>query len=160
MRIPTEWAGAYWLSNEIALALLFFAWKRPAVSRFLFAVIFLSASVINTRLALVNPTEYLDYAEFTVLEAYRQFILGYFAQHTQTFVLSIAAGQALIGVFLLSKKTFRLGAFGASVFLLAIAPLGVGAAFPFSLTCVAALLILERKQARAMEPHAELAAGV
>ena len=158
MRIPTEWAGAYWASNEIALALLFLAWKCPAVSRILFSVMFLSASVINARLALIHPAEYLDYAKFTFLEPYRQFILGYFAEHTQPIVLAIALGQALIGAFLLAKRTTKVGAFGASAFLLAIVPLGVGSAFPFSLVCVLALAVMVRQTASAgHEAKSELA---
>jgi hypothetical protein len=39
----------------------------------------------------------------------------------------------------------RLGVASAAVFLLAIAPLGVGSGFPFSLTAIASLLVMERR---------------
>ena len=74
---------------------------------------------------------------------YRDFITGWFSRHIQVMVVAIALGQAAIALLMASRVPARrwLGAAGASVFLLAIAPLGVGSGFPFSLTFGAALFV-------------------
>jgi hypothetical protein len=146
--IPTEWAGPYWTSNAAALLLLGISWRWPNAARFVFAAMFLGAAFVNARLALARPAEYLEYAKFAILPGYREFILGWFADHAQGVVMSIAGGQALCGALMLSRKTVWLGAIGQAIFLLAIAPLGVGSAFPFSLTCVAGLWLVARDAAR------------
>jgi hypothetical protein len=80
---------------------------------------------------LTTPADYLNYAQFAVLDVYRGFILGFFAQHITALVCTIAVGQACVA-FLLATNGWlrRLGYIGAIVFLLAIVPLGVGAGFP------------------------------
>jgi len=89
---------------------------------------------------------YLAYGALTPSALYRDFIEGWFSTHVQPFVLSIAIGQ-LITAILLSRGTEsrKLGVAGASVFLLAIAPLGIGSGFPFSLIAIASLLVMERR---------------
>jgi hypothetical protein len=59
-------------------------------------------------------------------------------------VLAIAGGQLAIAILLVRSWPWRaLGVFGALVFLMAIAPLGVGSAFPFSATFSAAILMMD-----------------
>ncbi|NNM33152.1 MAG: hypothetical protein HKO53_08800, partial [Gemmatimonadetes bacterium] len=74
-------------------------------------------------------------------------ILGWFRDHTTALVLSIAAGQLTIAVLMALNATWglRLGVIGAIVFLLAIVPLGVGSALPFSLIYGAALVVMVRR---------------
>lgn len=134
---------AYTASNLIALCLLWAAWAKPTLARFLFFVLFAWASYANTSMALHNPGDYLTYAEYSWLPFYRDFINGFFAQHTQEMVLIIAAGQLCIAMALWGKGwVFRLGCIGGMAFLLGIAPLGFSSAFPFSLIAGAGLWLL------------------
>jgi len=76
---------------------------------------------------------------------YKQFIRGWFSYHVTEVVGFIATCQALIAFSMLLKGWWLItGATGAIIFLLAIAPLGVGAAFPFSLIAAAALYCIIR----------------
>lgn len=97
---------------------------------------------MNSSTALYNPSDYLNYAPYA-LPVYKDFIEGWFAQHIATMVFVIASGQACIALGMLAKGwIFKLACLGGIIFLLAIAPLGVGAAFPFSLTAGAGLWLL------------------
>jgi hypothetical protein len=137
---------AYAISNLVALVLLWACWERPAWGRLLFFLLFAWASWTNTSTVLQAPDNYIGYAQYTFSDWYAQFIYGFFAEHTQTIVLSIAACQALIAVSMLLRGWFfRLGAVGAIVFLLAIAPLGTGSAFPCTLIMALAMWLLYRK---------------
>lgn len=79
--------------------------------------------------------------------AYAHFITGWFSRHIQDVVLAIALGQFAIAVLLIQRRPWRvLGVLGAMVFLLAIAPLGVGSAFPFSLIFIAAIVVMDRRR--------------
>lgn len=132
-------------SNLVALLILFVCRRWPRVGRGLFFVLFLWASQVNLRLALTRPAVYLDYARWAV-EPYRRFILGPFAQHATELVAAIAVGQLIIALLIaLRGRAVKLGLAGAILFLLAIAPLGRGSAFPFSLIVSAAALLLWRR---------------
>jgi hypothetical protein len=136
---------AHWGSVVAALALVLLCWHWRAVGRLFFVLLFLFAAQLNFRLALTRPEEYLGFAPLAYLEAYREFILGFFAEHTAVIVAAIAVGQALVGVFvLLGGRSLRLGLIGAIVFLIAVAPLGTGAGFPATLILAwaAALLLM------------------
>jgi hypothetical protein len=85
----------------------------------------------NWRAALHTPQFYIDYADLTFSDIYKQFILDWFSNHITVVVGFIATCQALIAVAMLLKGwIFKLGAIGAIIFLLAIVPFGVGSAFP------------------------------
>jgi hypothetical protein len=118
-------------STGLALALFIAAIRSAKAGRVLLSAAFIGAAGTNLRIALTTPTDYLNFAHFAVLDVYRWFILGFFAQHTAAIIGTIAIGQALI-VFLLAMNGWprRLGYIGAIVFLLAIVPLGVGSGFP------------------------------
>lgn len=138
---------AYSVSNLVALLLLWAAWKRPALARALFFLLFTWAAWTNSNTVLQTPEVYLGYAQYTFSTWYEQFIHGYFAKHIATFVLGIAAGQALIALAMLATGSlFRLGAIGGIIFLLAIAPLGVGSAFPCTLIMAVAMGLLYQKR--------------
>jgi hypothetical protein len=144
--IPGEWLVPYLISNAVAVILLLFAFKRPEVTRWACVVIFLAAAVVNTRLAIIRPLEYVDYGALTPSALYREFIYGWFSQHVRMLVLPIAAGQLAIAVLLTRSHPWRqLGTDGAVLFLLGIAPLGVGSAFPFSFLLIGALLVMQRR---------------
>ncbi len=131
---------AYSLSNLVALLLLWASWKKPSVARALFMLLFAWAAWFNTTTVLATPAIYTGYAQYAIVGWYRQFILGFFAQHTAPLVLAIAAGQAGIALGMLANgRLFRVGAVGGIVFLLCIAPLGAGSAFPCTLLMAAGM---------------------
>jgi hypothetical protein len=142
----TEYLVPYFASNVIGVAILLAAFKAPRLARVLLAALFAWAAFTNTRIALSNPAVYLEYGGLTWSGVYRAFIDGWFSRHIQAFVLTIALGQALIALLLTGGRELRLyGVAGAVTFLAAIAPLGVGSAFPFSLSVSAALLVMHRR---------------
>ena len=145
MPTHTIWI-AYSLSNLVALLLFWACWKKPAWGRALFFLLFAWAAWFNATTALSSPAVYTGYAQFVFLDWYRQFINGYFAQHTTPIVQAIAAGQAGIALGMLAKGgLFRLGAIGGIIFLLSIAPLGVVSAFPCTLLMAAAMWLLYKE---------------
>jgi hypothetical protein len=154
--IPGEWLMPYLASNTVAVLLLLVAFTRPEVTRWASALIFLAAAAVNTRLAIIRPLDYLDYGALTPITVYREFIYGWFSQHVPMLVLPIAAGQLAIAVLLTrSLRWRRLGIAGAVFFLLAIAPLGVGSAFPFSLLMIGALLVMEQRLRPGLSPEGQ-----
>jgi hypothetical protein len=90
--------------------------------------------VVNAAVAIYKPLSYLDNARYALLESYRTFILGWFADHIGLVVGSISLGQLLITAGLIVGGAWARAALaGAIVFFLAITPLGVASAFPSSL---------------------------
>ncbi|MEZ5319043.1 MAG: hypothetical protein R2752_16700 [Vicinamibacterales bacterium] len=144
--VPREFLVPYLAANVVAIGALIVAFRRPGLARWAGAAVFLWASITNTRVALTTPAAYLDYGALTPSALYRDFIGGWFAAHIQPLVLAIAAGQLVIAVCLAGPRAWRrVGVAGAVVFLAAIAPLGVGSGFPFSLTFGAALVVMHRR---------------
>lgn len=135
---------AYVVSNVAAVLLLLLSIRQKKIARILFAALFIWASWANWKTAHNNPTDYLNYSKYAVAP-YKHIIEGFFAAHITELVSIIALCQLLIGLGLLaSGLVVRLSCIGAILFLLAIAPLGVGSAFPFSITASIALFILFR----------------
>lgn len=133
----------YVISNIVALLLLFTGWKMPRLSRLLYTLLFLWASITNWETALQSPGIYLGEADLTFFTVYERFITGWFSHHITETVGLIAACQLLIAVCLsLKGVVFNIGAVGAIIFLLAIAPFGVGSAFPCTLLLAIGLFIL------------------
>ncbi len=134
------------ISNGIAILFLVAAFRKPRLARLLFALVFGWACWINYKTAQGNPDDYLLYAAITPLDLYREFIQGWFSRNITTMVTVIAVGQGLIAIGLLLRGWIvRLACIGAIVFFLAIAPLGIGAAFPATLvSCLSMYLILRR----------------
>jgi len=129
-----EYLAAYILFNVLALFLVWAGYTRPRIARFMFFVMFAVAGVANWRLASAAPTDYLTYAETTFFPFYKQFILGWFSQHITITIQVIAGCQALIALGMLLKGfIFKVGCFGAILFLMSIVPFGVGSAFPCTL---------------------------
>jgi hypothetical protein len=130
------------ISQALSLIILFLAIRKPVWTRHLFAAGFIAAGIFNWITAVRTPGAYMTYAD-TAIGLYRHFIEGWFSEHIGIVIPLIASGQIIIGIFMFAGKRFlALGCLGIILFLLAIAPLGVGSAFPFSITVsVAAYLV-------------------
>ena len=136
----------YIISNIVALLLLWAAWKQPGIARLMFFLMFTWASWTNWIESQLTPQLYLDYADLTWSDAYRNFINGWFSDHIQLAVGFIATCQGLIAISMLLKGwIFRIGSIGAIIFLLAILPFGVGSGFPCTAIMAAAIIVLLRK---------------
>lgn len=133
------------ISNIVALVLLLLSWKRKNIARILFSILFICAAVLNWKTVHTDPLVYLEYSKYAI-PFYAGIIKGEFARHITGYVSCIALGQLLIGFGLLARDIIvKLSCMGGIIFLLAIAPLGTGSAFPFSITSAAALFILYQK---------------
>lgn len=115
-------------------------------ARVFLAILFLWAAYINSRSAFISPEIYLDYARLTPVPFYREFILGYFSIHIIQMVLLVAIGEFFIFLgLLLNNGWVKAACIGGIIFGLAITPLGVGSAFPATLSMAIAFLILLKK---------------
>lgn len=132
--------------NLIAIAMTIITWRRNDWGRLLFALNFLGAAAFNWIFLVMDPEEYIYYVEFVLLDSYRDFILGPFSENTRFFLGIITAAQILIGLGLLSRgRRLKVAALGAMIFLIAIAPLGLGAAFPATLIQSIGLFFIFRR---------------
>lgn len=134
----------YLAAQLLSIIILAASWKNTRIARGLFALLFFWASVTNASTALLHPGAYLSYADLSA-PLYRQFINGWFSEHIRQLVLPVAAAQFLVATGMLLKGWWvKWSCTGAILFLLAIAPLLVGAGFPFSITVsIGAGLILK-----------------
>jgi hypothetical protein len=141
-----EYLVPYVISQIVALAVLLAAAWHIRLARLLIAVIFLYAGCYNLYIGFVKPNVYLGFADLA-LSWYADFIKGWFSRYNHIIIPLIAVGQLFIGVGItLSGKWVKWACIGAIVFLISIAPLMVGSAFPFSIpVSVAAWLIYRRK---------------
>lgn len=137
-----EYLIPYTISQAVSLIILITAWKRTRWARLLFSILFLWASGTNMYLGLTDPDSYLDNARFAI-PLYRDFINGWFSHYNHVIIPLIAVGQFLIATgMILRGRWVDLACIGSMIFLMAIAPLMVGSAFPFSITVsIAAWLI-------------------
>lgn len=135
----------YIVSQIVSVILLVVAWKNTMAARILFALLFFGAFCTNMYLGIVKPNDYLEYGKFAI-PLYRDFINGWFSQYVSILIPIIAIGQLLIAIGMLLKGLMvKIACIGIIIFLLAIAPLMVGSAFPFSITVsIAALVIFNR----------------
>ncbi|HEY7190841.1 MAG TPA: hypothetical protein VH436_30025 [Vicinamibacterales bacterium] len=144
--IPQEYVVMYLVANAVGLALLELGYWLPRVARWAWVGIFIWAAAMNTFTAATEPWVYLAYGGLTPSRWYEAFINGWFSTRIPEVVLTIAVGQLTIAILLSREgRARRLGVWGASIFLLAIAPLGVGSGFPFSLSAIGSLVLMERR---------------
>lgn len=138
-----KWAVPYSIGNFIAIGLLYFSILKPQVARWGIVILFLYAGVYNCWLGLTHPGDYQAFAEMVIVPWYREFITGFFREHQTVLIVGIAIGQ-LVSAFCLAfgGRLLWLGVFGVCLFLLGIAPFGVGSAFPFSLFVSCATVIV------------------
>lgn len=134
--VPLDLLTPFIAANAFACATLIIAFWRRDLARWIAVGVFGCAAVINTATAITDPEAHLRYAPLTLLGSYRDFILGPFSRHIPLVVVSIATGQALIALLLAwrDRRARWFGVAGSLLFLAAIAPLGVGAGLPFSIT--------------------------
>jgi len=138
-----EYLMPYIISQAASLIILIAAWKRTRWARWLFSMLFLWASATNMYIGLTDPDSYLDNARFAI-PLYQDFINGWFSHYNHIIIPLIAVGQFFIAAgMILNGWWVKLACIGSIIFLLSIAPLMVGSAFPFSITVsIAAVLIL------------------
>jgi len=131
---PNEMFYAQMISITLAIAMVLVSWHYRLAGRIFFVLLFLWAAQVNFLTAFSRPDAYLDYAPLALVDWYRDFIRGFFAQHVTAIVAAIALGQLAIAILVsLSGRGVSVGLWGAIVFLVAIAPLGVGSGFPTTL---------------------------
>jgi uncharacterized membrane protein YphA (DoxX/SURF4 family) len=141
-----QWLLPYILSQVVSLLLLWLCIKSNRWGRIALSLLFLYAGVYNMYIGLSRPDEYLNFADFAI-PLYKRIIRGWFSLHNGTIIPLIAIGQFLSGTSLLLGGIWpRLGIVGVIAFLIAIAPLMTGSAFPFSVTVSIAAMILWRKK--------------
>ncbi|MGQ0739087.1 MAG: hypothetical protein ACT4OJ_08530 [Bacteroidota bacterium] len=134
------------ISNTVALLFLACAVKWPRIARLLFFLLFAWACWTNLAYSQNNPAAYQTYANLAFFDFYKDFITGWFSRNTVWVVGLIATCQGLIALSMLLKGwLFMLGCTGGIIFLLSIAPLGVGSGFPCTVIFAIALFILFRK---------------
>jgi hypothetical protein len=144
--MPSQFLAPYLIANGAAVVILTLAIWKPRIGRACVVAVFVWAAITNARVAVQNPAAYVEYAALTPFAIYRDFIGGWFSTHVRWMVLPIAAGQLAIAILLMRQRPWRdLGVAGAVIFLAAIAPLGVGAGFPFSVTFGAAVIVASLK---------------
>jgi len=138
-----EYLMPYIISQAASLTMLIAALKRSRWARWLFSMLFLWASATNMYIGLTDPDSYLDNARFAI-PLYQDFINGWFSHYNHIIIPLIAVGQFFIAAgMILNGWWVKLACIGSIIFLLSIAPLMVGSAFPFSITVsIAAVLIL------------------
>lgn len=135
------------ISNLVGILAVVAAILWPTFARFLLSVIFLSAAVVNAFTAVKNPDIYIGYAELTTNHLYQSIIVGPFSQQVRAWVLSIAVCQFFIAVLTCYQGMLMKAAMvGGIFFLIAIAPLGIGSAFPSTLIMAMAFIILLLKK--------------
>ena len=140
----TVWI-AYIASNIAGILILLAAVKLPKLARLFFVILFGWACWINYTTAHTQPEIYLEYSNYA-LPFYKSFIQGWFAQNITLMVTLIAIGQGLIAVGMMLKGWWvKLACAGIIIFLIGIAPLGIYAAFPFSITVSLAAYFIWRK---------------
>jgi len=134
------------ISNLIAICAVVCCWKWKPFGRGFYFVLFLGASIANGYTSIFKPQGYLSFAKITFSQVYKNFITGFFSEHITLIVLSIAICQFLIALSMLFKgNVLKLGAGGGIIFLISIAPLGIGSAFPFTLILALGLYLLIKK---------------
>lgn len=125
---------AYGLSNLLGLIILWCALKHPMIARLLLFLLFAWAARVNYTIANDHPSVYLNYSYYGI-GWYRGFIMGWFSEHISPMINMIVCGQICIAIGMaLNGWWVKLACIGVIVFMMAIAPLGFAAAFPFSLT--------------------------
>ncbi len=137
--------GNYVGSNIFALLLILSAAKWPKVARLLFSVLFVGGGVWNLFASLTMPQFYVATYGHLATPPYAAFIFGPFASNPALFVIPIAVGELAIGILATGTGMWvRLSMIGVTGFMIGLAPLGVGGAFPFSIFGIVAAYLLFR----------------
>ena len=146
--MPDYWFP-YAVTHVLTFLMIIICYKWPKAGKVAWGIIFMLAGIFNIFTVIRDPQAYLSYRDHAV-DFYRFFIDGVFSSFTVFIVSLIGAGQILVGIFLLRKgKFFALGILGGIVFLIAIAPLGIGSAFPSTLLMAFSLVLLHIRYKKA-----------
>ena len=146
--MPDYWFP-YVITHVFAFIMIIICYKWTKIGKVAWGVIFILAGIFNIFMVNKDPQVYLSYRDHAV-EFYKFFIDGIFHSFTILIVSLIGTGQILVGIFLLRKgKLFFFGILGGIIFLLAIAPLGIGSAFPSTLLMAISLVLLYRRYQKA-----------
>jgi len=139
----------YLISNIISLILIFICYKYTKTGRIIFGIIFVLAGIFNIYEAFKSPDIYARVFGVTaVFPFYKKFIYGFFSSHASLIVSLIGGGQIAVGLMLFTTSLYKIGVIGGIIFLLAIAPLGVGSAFPSTVLMAVALFFIYQKSSR------------
>jgi hypothetical protein len=137
----------YVFTNAVAVLLVITAMVWPTIARGIFSSMFVAAFAFNLFTAFYKPSAYLYFAEHTTSGFYKSIILGPFSDHVTLYIMLISLCQLYIGVFISYKgRLMQIAMFGGIIFLIAISPLGYGAAFPSTLIMASGLVILLAKK--------------
>lgn len=143
-----EYLWPYFISQAASIIILLVAWKKTRWARGLLSLLFFWASGINMYIGITSPDTYQLYADLA-LPFYCDFINGWFSHYNHIMIPMIAAGQFFIASGMLAKGIWvKLACVGAIIFLISIAPLMVGSAFPFSITVSLAAYFILRKDGK------------
>ena len=138
--------GNYVISNIFALVLIVTAARWPKVARLSISVLFLGGGIWNLFASLTMPAFYVTTYGPLATPPYQAFIYGPFAANPAVFVIPIAIGELAIGAAAAGRGIWvRLSMIGMTGFMLGLAPLGVGGAFPFSVFALVAGYLVYRK---------------
>jgi len=133
----------YLITHLLSFGLIFICYKWPKIGKISWAVIFIAAGIFNLYSVISDPQQYVNTYGQHAIPLYKKFIFGFFSTHTLLFVALIASGQIMVGILLFLQKThFKIGLLGGIIFLTAISPLGIGAAFPSTLLMAFSLILL------------------
>ncbi|SHL60963.1 hypothetical protein SAMN05444266_104154 [Chitinophaga jiangningensis] len=134
---------SYLIANLLSIFMLVTAIRWPNVARILFSAIFLLAGIYNIQTAIRTPESYLYFGNTAVFRIYEDFIYGAFRNSITVIVVSIGIVQLLTAAAICGRtELMKAGLVTAMLFLLAIAPLGAGSAFPSTLILAFAAFIL------------------
>ncbi|MFO8235393.1 MAG: hypothetical protein R6U04_08330 [Bacteroidales bacterium] len=131
------------ISNILAVILMLLSFHFTNFMRFLWGIIFMIAGIINLITVYNNPQIYISGFGPAAIDYYKEIIYGPFSENPGLYVTLIAAGQIIAGALMWSKHLwYNIGILGGIIFFIAIAPLGVGSAFPSSLIMAVGLFPL------------------
>ncbi len=135
------------LANLVAFVLVLSSYNFPRFLRVIWGLIFIIAGIFNLITVYNEPGVYVDAFGPPAIDIYQQFINGPFSERSALYVTLIALGQILAGGLIWSGGFwYYLGLTGGVIFMLAIAPLGVGSAFPAPLIMAFGLILMMRKK--------------
>ena len=135
----------YLITNSLFILCIAAAIWKPIYSRIFLLLVFLSASVFNSINTFTDPESYLVFGQLSFHNFYSDFIYGSFARNIKIYIFAISAGQMLIAAGLVLRRHYTwIACLGGITFGFAIAPLGIGSAFPSTVFMALAFLILLR----------------
>ena len=137
------------LANLLAIVIMLLSYNFPRFMRFIWGLIFIIAGIVNLITIVNTPDIYVDTFGPAAIDLYKDIIYGPFSRQPAVYVALIAGGQIFVGGLIWSRGFwYYLGLVGGMLFLLAIAPLGAGSAFPCTVFLAIGLIFMMRKRRR------------